>query len=460
MTDLSIRVAASLDDGHAHPSFVFGTEAALLAGQSGSSYRLYARFLNVTIPKGATINSAVIRFRASASDSGSTCNLRIQAEDADDAGQITNSADLNGRTLTSGYVDWSSVGSWTSGNDYDSPDFASVLQAIVNRSGWASGNALQIHVTNNGSSEGAYRRPVSYNGSSSTAPLLVVTYEVGVLADLTDGSGVGDAVDGFSLTTEIADGAGVGDAVEGYDYKGEISETVGIAAQVAAYAEREGAATGGAGIGDTVSSDGEIDAQFDDIVGVADDTDGFNWTQWLAGNREFAVTRFYLTITGENDLTTDIEIPMSSFQARKRTENPTYVSVVVPFTNEAAAALEARANGEIVIEMAYLVDGQESVREEILRADLEQINLQQGTSSRSIMLIGHKTIAYANQDTQLSSPTYKYTSDGRRGFRFASPDPYLNPGDTAIVGDEEFTVDSVLYLVSAGSGQTVMEVQE
>lgn len=262
--------------------------------------------------------------------------------------------------------------------------------------------------------------------TSINASLLIIS-EIEMMEDLgepegafTDGAGLNDSISGFSLTDEISDGVGLGDS---------------LSVEVEPYAQ--------------------IDA-----VGIGDSVDSFNWTEWQRINSELAVRRFYLTITGSGDGTTDIEIPMASFQARKRSANPTYLSVVVPYTSAAAEAITDRANGEIVIEMAYLIDGVESIREEILRADLEQINIQEGPSSRSINLIGHKTVTYANQEAILDSPSYKYTSDGRLGFRFPVPDPYLNPGDTAVVGDDSFTVDAVVYLVSAGSGQTVMEVQE
>ena len=464
MTDLSIRVAASNDDGHASATTLYrGDYYSFIGNFSGTAYRNFFRFLNVTIPQGATIISAIIRFECGYDNGPNTvCSQRIRLEDSDNAAQIGSTlADLTGRALTSGYVDWT-VPAWTNGVKYDTEDFTDVLQAVVNRAGWASGNALQVHLLDNGSSSNAYRYAQNYDSFASRAAELIISYDDSTYAEVDDVSGLGDAVDSFSLTDGIFDAAGITDEVEGYDFSGITpADGVGIIDAVDAVAEFEGVSADAAGLGDAVDSGGtELAAAAADGAGIADTSDGFNWSAWLRTNIDQAVKRFYLTITGGGDGTTDIEIPMSSFQARKRSGDPTYLSVVVPFSVATVDALEARANGEMVIEMAYLLDGVESVREEILRADLEQINPQEGPGSRSITLIGHKTITYANQETQLSDPIYKYTSDGRLGYRFATPDPYINPGDTAIVGEDEFTVESVVYMVSVGSGQTVMEVQE
>ena len=61
----------------------------------------------------------------------------------------------------------------------------------------------------------------------------------------------------------------------------------------------------------------------------------------------------------------------------------------------------------------------------------------------------------------LTGATYKNVANGLLGFRFATPDPYLNPGDGLIVPDtgDEFTVGSITYAVAA-RGLRMMEVRE
>jgi PKD repeat protein len=99
------------------------------------------RFQNITIPQGATINSASIRYYAY-SGSGDT-TIRFRAESVDDAVPFTTApANLTSRTFGSAYVDWTLPTSWSGGSQHTSPDLTSILQPIVDRSGWGGGNAI------------------------------------------------------------------------------------------------------------------------------------------------------------------------------------------------------------------------------------------------------------------------------------------------------------------------------
>ena len=102
------------------------------------------RFNNVSIPVGAVITSAKIRFRADTDDSGDA-SLIIRGELADDAGGFSNDDyDLSSRTKTSASVDWD-PGTWTDNNYYETVDISSVIQEIVNQTGYA-GDDLVIFV--------------------------------------------------------------------------------------------------------------------------------------------------------------------------------------------------------------------------------------------------------------------------------------------------------------------------
>jgi len=136
--------------------------------------------------------------------------------------------------------------------------------------------------------------------------------------------------------------------------------------------------------------------------------------------------------------------------------------VVIPDFAGQAQAVSDRSNGEMVIEMAYTIDGQESIREEILRADLEDIRTDEGPVNRSIILTGHKTQTFGSKIVELENPTYKNVSGGRILYRFARLDLYLNPGDTCRVEDDEFVIDYITYMVSVGSDHVfkTMELRE
>ena len=243
------------------------------------------------------------------------------------------------------------------------------------------------------------------------------------------------------LEGEFTDAAGIADAVDAFNCTDEINEAVGVADYVEGSRETE---------------PGDISEN----ITIGDSSDGFNWSAWFRANRDRSVIRYYCTLTGTADGLSDLTIPISSFQATKRTGESTYLSVSVPGVAQAEDIAD-RSNGELVIYMAYLLDGVESLREEILRVELEQINPQEGARSRSINLIGHKTVTYDARAVSVQGCNYKYTSGGSRGFRFPQADPYLNPGDALTVVDTEdvLTVDYITYAISA-KGAKFMEVRE
>ncbi|MEE9423976.1 MAG: SBBP repeat-containing protein [Methylococcales bacterium] len=135
------------------------------------------RFNGLTIPAGATITNASIQFQTDETHSGAT-TLLIQGEATDNAPTFTNArANISSRDRTNTAVDWEPV-SWITvgeaGSDQQTPDIASVIQEIVNRSGWSSGNSLAIIISGTGT-----RTAESYNGDAAAAPILHVEYTTG-----------------------------------------------------------------------------------------------------------------------------------------------------------------------------------------------------------------------------------------------------------------------------------------
>ena len=50
---------------------------------------------------------------------------------------------ISSRTLSGNYVEWDPIPVWdTSGDTYRTPDISSLVQQIVGRTGWFSGNAM------------------------------------------------------------------------------------------------------------------------------------------------------------------------------------------------------------------------------------------------------------------------------------------------------------------------------
>ncbi len=130
------------------------------------------RFAGVAIPAGAVITAAYIDFEVDETSSGTT-SVYIHGEATDDATTFTDVAEnISTRPTTSAWVDWS-PGDW---NAVDAPqatsDISPVVQEIVDRAGWSSGNALAFIIGGIGT-----RVAKSYDfDSGNGAPMLVVEY--------------------------------------------------------------------------------------------------------------------------------------------------------------------------------------------------------------------------------------------------------------------------------------------
>ena len=142
----------------------------------GNSYsHVGVRFTNLAIPVGATITNAYIEFTANDSTvSSGSPTFTIRGQNADDTAIFTTvSNNIGSRPTTSQFVNWSPP-TWTNSSLQQTPDLTNIVQAIVNRGGWASGNSMAFIVT--GTASSAYREAESYDGNTTEAPRLVVQY--------------------------------------------------------------------------------------------------------------------------------------------------------------------------------------------------------------------------------------------------------------------------------------------
>ena len=105
------------------------------------------RFQNITIPQGNIVTQAYLKVYKTHIDWAGTCTTRIYLYDADDVDQPSN-CDLIRDTgnFTSEYKEFTvSDDDWAPLNDwYQTPDFKSVVQEVINRLGWSPGNNMYI----------------------------------------------------------------------------------------------------------------------------------------------------------------------------------------------------------------------------------------------------------------------------------------------------------------------------
>lgn len=167
MTVLNLQVAASSDDAS---EVVAGT--VTLTGTTfaaATDGHIGLRFTGVTIPPGATIDTATLQcYFSSTKNDNVQANVYGQAHD--NAGTFTTTAyDISSRAKTTAYVWWSNT---SSGVGWEvSPDIKTAVQEIVDRAGWASGNALVLLLTG-----GATTLPYTYDQSAAYGWKLDIAY--------------------------------------------------------------------------------------------------------------------------------------------------------------------------------------------------------------------------------------------------------------------------------------------
>ena len=137
------------------------------------------RFAKLNIPKNAKITSAFMRFTVDAfAKNTDPCNLIVKAQDSNDPLSFDPNTPFNisSRPVLKDSVLWNVVaGSWktvgSSGSEQTSSDLATLVQQLISRPNWQSGNAMVFTISGNG-----LREAESFDGSPDQAPLLEVNY--------------------------------------------------------------------------------------------------------------------------------------------------------------------------------------------------------------------------------------------------------------------------------------------
>jgi hypothetical protein len=180
---LEIRVSANPDDAEETTANVVQRgdgDLDMMNDSNGNKLVVGTRFLGVAIPQGATITNAYLQFQADEAHSVAT-NLTIRGQAADNPSTFsTTNGDLSSRPTTAASQAWT-VDPWLAVGDAGpaqrSPNLAAIIQQIVSRPGWASGNALVLLVTGSGQ-----RVAVAHNQTPAAAPLLHIEWTTGSAA--------------------------------------------------------------------------------------------------------------------------------------------------------------------------------------------------------------------------------------------------------------------------------------
>ncbi len=141
---------------------------------SSNKYRFrntFLRFTNVTIPAGSTISAAKLKVDFL---SGTERTFQINGYDLDNVSQPSSASDGNHSNYTTANASWTIS---ASAAVHDSPEIKTVVQEIVDRTGWASGNAMMFSIWLNASEYSTYNRNLYFiDATGQTDPQLEITY--------------------------------------------------------------------------------------------------------------------------------------------------------------------------------------------------------------------------------------------------------------------------------------------
>jgi len=150
-------IAATADDGYydsnsqffndevqfgiTEPIYFLGDDFAGVSALALVYHYTWVRFTDIQIPNSATVNYACLTFTCDGYSAGTTAD--IKGNDVDDAVAPTDSLDAEGKERTTNQVEWETT-AWDGDIEYESPNIACVVQEIIDRSGWSSGNDIMF----------------------------------------------------------------------------------------------------------------------------------------------------------------------------------------------------------------------------------------------------------------------------------------------------------------------------
>lgn len=186
MTVLNLQVNASANDAYqdsGDTADITATGAVYGTGTASASpdRTVGLRFTNVTIPPGATINSATLTQKKNGNE-WSTVIFTWRGEAADNAAAFSGGEDMTARALTTASVSCSENTNHTGGTFYSLPagaDLKTIVQEIVDRAGWASGNALVMLAIGDSASSFASNSYFQYDNAAADAAKLDIDYTAG-----------------------------------------------------------------------------------------------------------------------------------------------------------------------------------------------------------------------------------------------------------------------------------------
>jgi hypothetical protein len=154
------------------------TNATVNMGQDST---ILFRFDDVDVPNGARIKSARIHATSAGGTADGEANYSLHLENVDDSALLTAGETPSARTFLAESVLWSiDAATWATytGAAFWAPEVTSMVQDVVDRSGWASGNAMTFMLTDQAVASTKYRTFSMYENNALSWHLEVIYVDV------------------------------------------------------------------------------------------------------------------------------------------------------------------------------------------------------------------------------------------------------------------------------------------
>jgi len=176
-TVVTLQIRASVDDVNEVNNSLDTTSTTQWLGSGEAATGSYAgmRFTSAPIPQGSIITSAYLQVY-STQNQWISCAFSIAADDAGNSSPFTSSTRPSQRTLTANAVNHSDNVWWAANTWYSLDEMKAVVQEVVGRTDWQSGNSLSIILRDTESGAFARKFVSSFDGDAANAPRLVVSY--------------------------------------------------------------------------------------------------------------------------------------------------------------------------------------------------------------------------------------------------------------------------------------------
>jgi hypothetical protein len=156
----------------------------------------------------------------------------------------------------------------------------------------------------------------------------------------------------------------------------------------------------------------------------------------------------------------EMTLPVSSFQGRFKSGDPSFLSVVIPgldLSEDISSRVDTAHPPLLSIYMVKTYFDGNVIMEQLVAVNLEDIRIDEGAVNQTITLEGHKTRTHTHKSIALTGASYKSISGGKTRYR-CEPDLFLRPGDTVTVNGETFIADNITIAISVDS--QIMEISE